>query len=57
MAAKARAIDAYTKRLRDQNGDLAEFDERLWVETVDKVTIYHDNRWVFRFQNGAEIEA
>lgn len=57
MAAKARAIDAYTKRLRDQNGDLTEFDERLWVETVDKVTIYHDARWVFRFQNGAEIEA
>ena len=57
MAAKARAIDAYIKRLRDQNGDLTEFDERLWVETVEKVTIYHDARWVFRFQNGAEIEA
>ena len=56
-AAKAKDIDAYINRLTAQNGDLTEFDERLWIETVDEVTIYHDGHWVFRFQNGAEIEA
>ena len=56
-AAKAKDIDAYINRLTEQNGDLTEFDERLWIETVDKVTIYHDGHWVFQFQNGAEIEA
>lgn len=56
-AAKAKDIDAYINRLTEQNGDLTEFDERLWIETVDKVTIFRDGHWVFRFQNGLEIES
>ena len=56
MASKARAVDTYIKRLKDQDGNLNEFDERLWVETVDRITIYHDGRWLFRFQNGTEYE-
>ena len=56
MASKARAVDTYIKRLKNQDGNLNEFDERLWVETVDRITIYHDGRWLFRFQNGTEYE-
>ena len=33
-----------------------EFDEKLWNSVIDMVTIYEDERLVFKFKNGAEIE-
>lgn len=33
-----------------------EFDEKLWNATIDHVTVYGDDRLVFTFQCGAEIE-
>ena len=32
------------------------FDEKLWQGTVDHVTVYADERVVFRFKDGKEIE-
>lgn len=34
-----------------------EFDEKLWVASVEKMTVYHDGRCVFKFKNGVEIKA
>ena len=31
------------------------FDEKLWNGTVDHVTVYPDERVVFRFKDGKEI--
>lgn len=53
--AKATAIEGYAKRLRSQNGQLTEFDDRLWIETIDHVSIYSKERWVFHFLDGSEI--
>lgn len=32
-----------------------DFDEKLWQGTVDHVTVYSDERVVFRFKDGKEI--
>lgn len=31
------------------------FNERLWTATIDRVTVYADERLVFRFKDGTEI--
>ena len=32
-----------------------EFTDRFWNNLIDRVTVYHDGRMVFRFKNGAEV--
>ena len=32
-----------------------DFDEKLWNGTIDYVTVYADQRVVFRFKDGKEI--
>ena len=36
---------------------LTEFDEKLWIAAVDKVTVFQDGRLVFAFKEGTEIKA
>lgn len=31
-----------------------EFTDRFWNNLIDRVTVYHDGRMVFRFKNGTE---
>lgn len=33
------------------------FDNKLWISSIDHATVYKDGRLVFKFVNGAEIEA
>ena len=33
-----------------------EFSDRLWLNLIDRATVYGDERIVFKFKNGAEIE-
>lgn len=33
------------------------FDENLWRTMIDKVTVFHDNKMIFQFLDGTEIEA
>ena len=35
---------------------LTEFDEKLWLTTIDTVTVHADGRMTFKFQGGTEIE-
>jgi site-specific DNA recombinase len=53
---KADAIGGFMFELSERNETLTEFDDRLWLTVIDKVTAYHDGRLVFKFQNGSEIE-
>lgn len=32
-----------------------EFTDRFWNNLIDRVTVYHDGRMVFRFKNGTEV--
>ena len=44
--------DVYTVRF---NKAKAEY-EKLWNSVIDMVTVYEDERLMFKFKNGAEIE-
>jgi hypothetical protein len=32
------------------------FDENLWRTMIEKVTVFHDNKMIFQFLDGTEIE-
>ncbi len=53
--ARAKEIRPFLKVIVSQNGELKQFDPRVWVEVVEQVTVYHDGRVVFRFKDGREI--
>jgi site-specific DNA recombinase len=35
---------------------ITEFDEKLWLTTIDTVTVHAGGRMAFEFQGGTEIE-
>ena len=43
--------------LHERDGVITEFDDRLWIWTVEKVAAHKDGRLVITFFNGREIEA
>ena len=51
--AKADAIGGFMFRLRELDQPLEHFDQRLWLEVIDHVTVQRDGL-IFRFQNGTE---
>ena len=53
---KAEIIGAFMFELHERDGVLESFDERLWVASVDIVTVYHTGDMLFRFKNGMEIK-
>ena len=55
--AKAENIGAFMFELVERQDAITEFDDRLWLATVDKATVYSDGRLVFLFQNGTEVTA
>ncbi|NLX03493.1 MAG: hypothetical protein GXY40_13360 [Syntrophomonadaceae bacterium] len=36
---------------------IEEFDEKLWLAIVDKVTVLPDGGFMFTFKDGTDIEA
>ena len=59
LVRQARA-DGFADFLRIFNGvdsKLLDFDEKLWVLTIDKVKVMTDGTLHFIFQNGADIVA
>ena len=52
---KADAIGAFMFRLREMDQLPEHFDERLWMDTVDRVTVFKDGGMLFKFQNGSEL--
>lgn len=53
--AKADAIGGFLFRLREMDQPLEHFDERLWLEVIDHVTVHRDGELTFKFQNGSEV--
>ena len=54
--AKRDLIGGFILELSKCKELLTEFDEKPWVATVDKVTVFQDGRLVFSFKDGTEIE-
>lgn len=54
--ARADRFDAFIHTMQGIDSDLPEFDEKVWLTTIERVTVYHDGRLLFRFNNGTEIE-
>ena len=42
-------------RLQELDQPLEHFDDRLWLEVIDCVTVHRDGTLTFKFQNGKEI--
>ena len=53
---KAEIIGAFMFELHERDGVLESFDERLWIASVDIVTVYKTGEMVFRFKNEMEIK-
>ena len=53
---KADAIGGFMFRLWEMDQPLEHFDERLWMDTVDRVIVFKDVGMLFKFQNGSELD-
>lgn len=53
--AKTDAIGGFMFRLRELDQPLEHFDDRLWLEVIDSVTVSRDGTLTFKFQSGTEI--
>lgn len=51
------AIGAFMFEVMELSQPPVEFDEKLWIASIDSLTVYHDERLVFKFKNGIEVEA
>ena len=51
------AIGAFMFEIMELPEPPLAFDEKLWSVSIDHATVYNDGRIVFKFVNGAEIEA
>ncbi len=54
--AKRDLIGGFILELTQCKELLAEFDEKLWIAIIDKVTVFQDGRLTFEFKNGTKIE-
>lgn len=54
--AQADAIGAFMFEVQELDV-LTEFDEKLWLAVIDKVTVHANGRMSFRFRSGTEIDA
>jgi len=53
---KADIIKEFISEISKLNVLPIEFNERLWSSVIDIVKVYEDERIVFKFKNGIEIE-
>ena len=51
---RAETLRVYLRNIAEAE-ELQEFDPRIWLEIIEKATIYHDKRIVFTFQDGKEV--
>lgn len=53
---KAAAIGGFMFKLYENDCMLTDFDERLWIDSIDIVKVMPDGNLIFKFQNGSEVE-
>lgn len=54
--AQAKAIGAFMFEVQELDA-FTEFDEKLWLAVIDKVTVHTNGRMTFHFRSGTEIDA
>lgn len=54
---KVKQLQQLVLQLEKADSPIDTFDESLWRTMVEKVTIFHDNKMIFQFLDGTEIEA
>lgn len=52
---KSILLDGFIQHIIRQNGSLSEFDDRLWMATISKVTVQQEGNLLFRFKDGTSI--
>ena len=52
---KADALDSFLFELSELDELNMEFSPQRWNAIVDHVTVHHDGRIIFSFQNGCEV--
>ncbi len=55
--AQADAMGGFMFAVYESEESITEFSPKAWSAMVNTVTVHHDGRLVFRFNNGMEIEA
>ena len=55
MKSRGAAADVFVRELRKQGGLMVDFDERLWHNLLDYVTVYNIDDIRFTFKNGAVV--
>ena len=53
---RAHLLDAFIHNMTASPLALTEFDEKLWTAAINRVTVMPDDRFVFRFKDGTEVE-
>lgn len=54
---KIKQLQQLVLQLEKADAPIDTFDENLWRIMIDKVTVFHDNKMIFQFLDGTEIEA
>ena len=54
---KVKQLQQLVLQLEKADSPIDTFDENRWRTMIEKVTIFHDNRMIFQFLDGTEIEA
>lgn len=52
---KSKIIEGFIRDIGNRLLVLPEFDEKLWLAVIEKVTVDRDGFMVFRFRNGTEV--
>ena len=54
---RAETLQNMIQQLSETKTIIDTFDDSLWRTMIEKVTVFHDNRMIFQFLDGTEIEA
>ena len=54
---RAETLQNMIQQLSETKSAIDTFDDSLWRTMIEKVTVFHDNRMIFQFLDGTEIEA
>ena len=54
---RAETLQNMVHQLSETKSIIDAFDDSLWRTMIEKVTVFHDNRMIFQFLDGTEIEA
>jgi len=54
---KRKSLGTFIKDIKNRSLVLEEFDEKLWMAVVDKVTVLVDGKLAFCFKDGTCVQA